>query len=187
MDLQNKRVLFLGSSVTYGYRDSGISFANYMAEKCGLIMIKEAVPGTTLADVAENSYVSRLKRIDTAQSLDLAICQLSTNDAALSLPLEQTEQAIRAITAYVRQTFGCPIAFYTGTYYASEHYARLVELLLALSAELDFPVLDLWSDPDMRAITPEKYRSFMADPIHPNLLGYEQWWTPKFISFCESI
>ena len=187
MDLRNKRVLFLGSSVTYGYRDSGISFADYMAKHCGLVMVKEAVPGTTLADIAENSYVSRLKRVDTEQKFDLFICQLSTNDAALSLPPEQTEKAIRDIIAYVRRTFDCPIMFYTGTYFESENYANLVALRLSLQKELDFYVLDLWHDSDMRAISPEDYSRYMADPIHPNLLGYEQWWLPKFISFCQGI
>lgn len=187
MQLSGKRVLFLGSSVTCGYRDSGISFADYMAQACDFTMVKEAVPGTTLADVSESSYVSRLKRLDTHQSFDLVICQLSTNDAALSLPPVQTEQAIRDIVAYVRQTFDCPITFYTGTYYASEHYARLVELLNCLGNELDFSVLDLWNDDDMRAISPEDYARYMADPIHPNLLGYKQWWLPKFIAFCQKI
>ncbi len=187
MDLRNKRVLFLGSSVTYGYRDSGISFADYMVKHCGLVMVKEAVCGTTLADIAENSYVSRLKRLDPGQNFDLAICQLSTNDAALSLPREQTEKAIRDIIAYVRHTFDCPVMFYTGTYFESENYANLVALLLSLQKELDYYVLDLWNDPDMRAIPPKDYALYMADPIHPNLLGYEQWWLPKFIDFCQNI
>lgn len=187
MELTNKRVLFLGSSVTYGYRDSGISFAEYMAEACGLIMVKEAVPGTTLADIAQSSYVSRLKRLDTHQSFDLVICQLSTNDAALSLPPVQTEQAIRDIVAYVRQTFDCPITFYTGTYFESEQYARLVELLHSLGNELDFSVLDLWNDPEMRAVSAKDYALYMADPIHPTLTGYKQWWLPKFIAFCRGI
>ena len=187
MELYNKRVLFLGSSVTYGYRDSGVSFADYMAERCGLVMVKEAVIGTTLADIADNSYVSRLKRVDTAQGFDLVICQLSTNDASLALPLTQTEQAIRDILDYIKHTFGCPVIFYTGTYYPSEQYASMVTMLLSLRKELGFYVLDLWNDPEMRAVTPEEYARYMADPIHPNLLGYEQWWTPKFIEFCNNI
>lgn len=187
MDLRDKRVLFLGSSVTYGYRDSGISFADYMVTHCGLIMVKEAVPGTTLADVGDQSYVARLKRIDAQQKFDLFICQLSTNDAALSLPSVQTEKAIRDIIAYVRRTFDCPIMFYTGTYFESENYAKLVSLLRSLQKELGVFVLDLYNDPEMRAISPEDYARYMADPIHPNLLGYEQWWLPKFIGFCQNI
>lgn len=187
MELHNKRVLFLGSSVTYGYRDTGISFADYMEKQCGLVMVKEAVPGTTLADIGDQSYVARLERMDTQQKFDLFICQLSTNDAALALPTEQTEQAIREIIAYVRSTFACPIMFYTGTYFESDNYANLVTLLLCLQKELGFFVLDLWNDPEMRAISPEDYARYMADPIHPTLTGYEQWWTPKFILGCEQI
>ena len=28
---------------------------------------------------------------------------------------------------------------------------------------------------------------YMADVIHPTLIGYKEWWTPKFIAFCRSI
>lgn len=63
MNLNGKTVLFLGSSVTYGSVANGISFADIMAEECGINCIKEAVSGTTLADINDNSYVSRLKKL----------------------------------------------------------------------------------------------------------------------------
>ena len=62
MVLKGKTVLFLGSSVTYGSAAGGVSFADMMAETCGIKMIKEAVSGTTLADINDQSYVSRLKK-----------------------------------------------------------------------------------------------------------------------------
>ena len=115
MQLQGKTVLFLGSSVTYGSASGGVSFAELMAEKCDFRCVKEAVSGTTLADIDERSYVARLKTVDTALPVDLFICQLSTNDAGRELPVEQTEAALRFIITYVKETFGCPIAFYTNT------------------------------------------------------------------------
>ena len=74
-----KRIVFLGSSVTYGSAANGISFADIICEKNGYEMIKEAVSGTTLVDEDDSSYVSRLRRIK-ADRVDLFICQLSTND-----------------------------------------------------------------------------------------------------------
>ena len=64
MELKGKNILFLGSSVTYGSASGGISFVDLMAERCKSNCIKEAVSGTTLADINEDSYVSRLKRVD---------------------------------------------------------------------------------------------------------------------------
>lgn len=187
MNLQNKTVLFLGSSVTYGLAADGVSFADIMSESCGINMIKEAVSGTTLADINEASYVSRLKKLDNSLKVDLFICQLSTNDAALNIPTTQTEAAIRFIIEYVKASFDCPIVFYTGTYFESPRYAELVSLLISLQNEYNFHILNLWSDAEMLSVTRTDYQKYMADPIHPTLCGYREWWTPKFIKICESI
>ncbi len=187
MNLKNKTVLFLGSSVTYGSAAGGVSFADIMAESCGINMIKEAVSGATLAEINENSYVSRLKRLDNSTRVDLFICQLSTNDAALNLPVEQTEAAIRFIIEYVKASFDCPIVFYTGTYFESPRYAELVSLLISLQNEYDFHILNLWDDKEMLSVSQDDYKKYMADPIHPTLCGYREWWTPKFIEICDSI
>lgn len=186
MELKGKTLLFLGSSVTYGSASGGISFADLMAEQCGSTMIKEAVSGTTLADINEQSYVSRLKRIDKDIRIDLFICQLSTNDASLGIALNEVETAIREILTYVTGTFACPILFYTGTRFESERYGDMVKLLWRLQGEYGFYILDLWNDPEMSAVSGDDHRRYMADPIHPNIVGYREWWTPKFITFCRS-
>ncbi len=81
-----KKIIFLGSSVTYGSAAGGISFADIICEKYGYEMIKEAVSGTTLVDENDESYVRRIRGIK-ADSADLFVCQLSTNDASLDSPL----------------------------------------------------------------------------------------------------
>ena len=187
MNLKNKTVLFLGSSVTYGSAAGGVSFADLMVDECGIKCVKEAVSGTTLADLDESSYVSRLKTVDKRLPTDLFICQLSTNDATQNIPLDKVEDAIRAITEYVRATFACPIVFYTGTYYESKAYAAMVDLLYTLKKEYEFYILDLYHDEEMLSVSPVDYARYMYDPIHPNLIGYKEWWTPKFIEFCERL
>lgn len=187
MEIKGKTVLFLGSSVTYGWAAGGVSFADIMAEKDGFDLIKEAVSGTTLVDIGEKSYVSRLKRLDTGLKLDLAVCQLSTNDATRSLPLSDIEGAIRDVVEYTRSTFGCPIAFYTNPYYESTRYAEMVEMLARLSRELDFSVLDLYNDPRVTATLKNKADVYMKDAIHPTLLGYKEWWTPLFEDFVRGL
>ncbi|MBQ1955553.1 MAG: SGNH/GDSL hydrolase family protein [Clostridia bacterium] len=185
MLLKNKTVLFLGSSVTYG--GGNYSFADVMAERCGINCIKEAVSGTTLADRDKTSYVSRLKTVDSETKVDLFICQLSTNDAALNIPLSEVEEAIRFIVEYVQKTFACKVAFYTGTYFENENYRSMVSLLLSLQKEYGFSVLDMYNDVEMRAVGGELYKKYMSDPVHPTSLGYIEWWTPKFIDFCEKL
>ena len=187
MELNNKVILFLGSSVTYGSAANGVSFADIMCDACGATCIKEAVSATTLADINEKSYVSRLKKVDTEIKLDLFICQLSTNDAKKKVDIEKVKDAICFILDYVKNTFGCPMAFYTGTYFECDEYVTMIKLLYELQKEYDFQILDLYNDEEMLAINEEDYKRYMKDPIHPNLLGYTEWWTPKFIEFCKKM
>lgn len=189
MILKNKTVLFLGSSVTYGCGMDGISFADIMSESCGIHCIKEAVCGTTLADIDNQSYVARLKAIDKDTKVDLFVCQLSTNDASptQNIELSQTEKAIRFILDYIKNTFDCPVVFYIGTYFENKKYGRIVDLIYALQKEYEFYILDLYHDEGMLAVSKEDYQQYMNDPVHPTLKGYKEWWTPRFIDFFEKL
>ncbi len=187
MDLKGKNVLFLGSSVTYGSASGGVSFADIMAGICEFNCIKEAVSGTTLADIGNRSYVSRLKCIDPELKADLFICQLSTNDATKGIAIEETEKAIRDIVCHVEHTYGCRIIFFTSTYFNSPAYEEMISLLYKIRDDYGFSVLDLYNDAEMRSVLDEKIKRYMRDPIHPTLVGYEEWWTPKFIDFCKNL
>ena len=187
----SKRIIFLGSSVTYGSAAGGISFADIICEKNGYEMIKEAVSGTTLVDSEERSYISRLRKIDCA-SADLFICQLSTNDASLGKPLGVISDtrdidsfdvntiagAIEYILAYVTDKWHCPMAFYTGTRFDSEAYSNMVALLGKIAKKWNIEIIDLWNEPSFNAVSRDDYRKYMNDPVHPTLQGYKEWWAP---------
>ena len=187
----SKMIIFLGSSVTFGSASGGISFADIICEKNGYEMIKEAVSGTTLVDSDDQSYVSRLRRID-CESADLFICQLSTNDASLGKPIGAISDslkmndfdtntiagAIEYILAYVINKWRCPIAFYTGTKYDSELYSQMVSLLIEIARKWNIRIIDLWNEPSFNSVSQEDYSKYMHDPIHPTLLGYKEWWAP---------
>lgn len=184
--LCGKVILFLGSSVTEGSGTGGISFADILAEKDGIVMYKEAIGGTTLAGDSDSTYVQRMKngRLPKDVKADAMVCQLSTNDVWQGFPLEAVEAAIREIVRYTRETWGCKIFFYTGSRFASDVYGSMVELLHRLAAELDFEILDLWNDPEMLAVDPADYARYMEpDGVHPRIEGYRDWWYPKFAAF----
>lgn len=200
--LKGKTILFLGSSVTYGSAADGISFVEHIAARTGCYVIKEAISGTTLADLDDQSYVSRLKRISGAVCPDLFVCQLSTNDASHCVPLGKTGEpepdmktvtgAVAAIVQYVREKWRCPVIFYTNPRYESAAYAKMVEALHTLASSMDFSVIDLWNDTAFNRITAEQRVRFMADEIHPTDTGYREWWTPviekelvRFLLCCE--
>lgn len=77
---KGKKILFLGSSVTLGVAAENFSFVDMLRLKYDINAIKEAVSGTTLVDIGDNSYISRIKKYSKKDNIDLVVCQLSTND-----------------------------------------------------------------------------------------------------------
>ena len=199
--LRGKTVLFLGSSVTYGACAFGKSFVDDLAEIYGVNAVKEAVSGTTLADLNGSSYVARLKKLDPALRADAFVCQLSTNDASKNVPLgavaagfakedfdtSTVAGAIEYIFAYAKETWGCPVAFYTQARYDSAAYAEMVTLLCAVREKWGITVIDLWNSEAVNDITPEARRRYMADAIHPTRAGYRAWWLPVIAEALQNI
>ena len=188
--LEGMNILYLGSSVTNGSASRGFSFADYIAKRNNTTFVKEAVNGTTLVDEGKNSYIKRLEDVNTSQKFDLVICQLSTNDATKGLPIGDLSiskepdtstitGAIEHIIRYVKRTWGCPVVFYTGSYYESKDYSDMVDMLNSLTKMYDIGVIDLYTDEEFNNITDQQRSLYMADPIHPTKAGYLEWWTPK--------
>lgn len=192
--IKGKTYIFLGSSVTYGSAAKGESFVDFLEKRDGITAVKEAVSGTCLVDEKDSSYVSRLKTIDKSINADAFICQLSTNDATKKKPLGRVSEgfdkntfdtktvagAIEYIISYVKETWNCPVIFYTGTKYDSKQYEKMINLLYEIQKKWDIQILDLWNDEDMNSVSKEDYRLYMANGIHPTRAGYREWWLPKF-------
>lgn len=192
--IKGKTVIFLGSSVTFGYGSLGVSFVEYLEKIDGIIPVKEAVSGTTLADIKDNSYVSRLKTIDTTIKADAFVCQLSTNDATKNIPLGEISDskdinsfdtttvagAIEYIICYVKNTYNCPVIFYTQAKYNSEYYAEMVDLLFEIQKKWDISIIDLWNNDSINNISDDKKKLYLVDFIHPTKAGYKEWWLPEF-------
>lgn len=188
-------LIWIGSSVTYGAHASGhYSMVDAIQDNHpGTICEKYAISATTLVNQSDESYVARLKRIPKDKQPDLVIVQLSTNDATTGKEFGEIAEgfdaaefddttiagAIETIIAYAQETFGCRVVFYTGTYIEKEGYAEMVELLHAIQEKWGIGVIDMFNNDDMTALYgTEQYNSYMFDEVHPNKLGYVEWWTP---------
>ncbi len=195
--LEGKTIIFLGSSVTYGSNARGESFVDFLVKRDGITAVKEAVSGTLLVDQksrGKESYISRMKTIDPGIQADAFVCQLSTNDATKDKELgtvsdgtelddfdtQTVAGAIEYIIVYARETWNCPVIFFTGTKYDSENYGLMVELLLQIQEKWDIGVIDLWNDEEMNAVSESDYDLYMVNGIHPSRAGYREWWTPVF-------
>lgn len=198
--LQGKTVFWLGSSVTAGAGSEDESMVDFLAKKHGVNCIKEAVSGTHLANRTETSYVSRFNNYlasdDRAEHLDAFVCQLSTNDKYFpdrfgavtaddvkdvsALDPTTTFGAIEYIIATARETWDCPIFFYTNPPMGDENYGAMVEALEQIAAKWDVTIIDMYRDEAFNAITEEEFFLYMSDDIHPTRAGYRDWWLPKF-------
>ena len=188
--LVGKRICVLGSSVADGYASQGWSVPEYLSRRFSCECAKEAVSGTTLVDTEPLSYVSRLRGLDTQVRYDLFIVQLSTNDATRGKPLGEISRdndfdtttvtgAIGSIINYVRETWNCPVVFFTGSCYGSEAYGAMVGRLHELQERCGIGVIDLWSGESFNQIPDELRAVYMADDIHPTKAGYRDWWGPE--------
>ena len=223
--LKGKTIYWLGSSVTYGSASQSESMADYLAALTGCTSKKDAVSGTTIfddnktADTGINSYTRRLtnsKVFDKTEKVDAFVCQISTNDARNDrltkrgflthedkievddFDLATTIGGIEYIIAYVTSTWGCPVYFYSGSYFGDTgdrkstnptgtNYAKLIEDVYAIAdkwnsyEDYHVGVIDLYNDEDFNAQASNTYYKWAtSDAIHPRRAGYLQWWTPYF-------
>ena len=193
--LAGLNIIWLGSSVTYGAQSGGhYSMVDAIQDNHpGTVCEKYAISATTLVNEKEDSYVGRMKLISKDETPDLFVVQLSTNDATTGKPMgEVTDStdpadfddttiagAIETIISYVKETFGCPVVFYTGTYIEKEGYDEMVDLLLQIQEKWGIGVVDMYHNEEMTArYGTDLYNEYMHDEIHPFRKGYVEWWTP---------
>ncbi len=56
----------------------------------------------------------------------------------------------------------------------------MVTLLKEIAAVHAIGIIDLWDDESFNETGRQNYARFMADPIHPTLDGYTEWFAPYF-------
>ena len=226
--LKDKVIYWLGSSVTYGSASNGQSMADYLSALTGCVSKKDAVSGTTIfddnasSDTGANSYTRRLvnsKTFDKNEKVDAFVCQISTNDArndrlnkrgmitdedvyeSKDFNKATTLGGIEFIISYVTETWGCPVYFYSGSYFGDtgtrknsnpkgSEYSKLVDQVKEIAEKynniqgFNVGVIDLYNDAEFNAVASDNYYSWcMSDSIHPKAAGYLQWWTPYFESY----
>ena len=192
--LKDGKICVLGSSVVYGASSQQVAVGEFLSKRFDCDLTKEAVSGTTLVDNGEKSYIQRmLNNIDPNEHFDLFVCQLSTNDATQELPLGEIVDstdlndfdtstvtgAIQYVICYARQTWNCPVVFFTGSRYDSPAYEAMVQRLMELKDLYEVGVVDLWTSDSFNNISDAQRSLYMDDNIHPTKAGYRDWWGPE--------
>lgn len=199
----------LGSSVSYGSANNGVSFAEGIAKEFGCAVEKQTVSGTTLRDLSGTvdpsggkSYVDRLANFNVNSAPDAIIVQLSTNDATQgfgannsllgevdfeefsleNFNIKTTVGAMEYIIAYAKEYWDCEVIFYTNPKFKNDNYERLVEALADVKEKWDISVVDFYNYKDMSPLTDAQLKAYMSDDIHPNQSGYD-WMTEVFCEY----
>lgn len=189
--LTGKKVLFLGSSVTFGFGALGESFVDFLWKKDGVEAIKDAENGTTLVEQDVNypgdSYVARFKENLKYEAPDMLVIQLSTNDAKRNEKLGKISDndcfdtktitgALEYIISNAQKNWKCPILIYTNPYFESNLYSQMVELSHKLVEKYNIEILDFYNNSNFK----NQDKLYMADEIHPTRAGYKEKWLPEF-------
>lgn len=188
---------FLGSSVTRGSATDGVSFVEVLSERMGCCCIKNAVDGTTLADIEERSYPWRLRSLPPPEETAHFFIQLSTNDVARGVPIGVVHKGMdRAnidrstalggaedIILFLRSHYRAPITFFT-SWCDNVAYAKLVGGIYELRKKYSIGVLDFYRFQNMPAIAPSEFASYKADGTHPNAKGY-RYMAERFIQYLK--
>lgn len=189
--LIGKRILFLGSSVTFGFGALGESFVDFLWKKDGVEAVKDAEDGTTLVEQDVNysgdSYVARFKENLHLETPEMLVLQLSTNDALKNKEIGKISTnddfdtqtitgALEYIISKAQKVWHCPILIYTNPYFENSLYSQMVKRSHELVEKYDIQILDLYNDPNFK----NQDKLYMADEIHPTRAGYKEKWLPKF-------
>jgi len=85
---------------------------------------------------------------------------------------------VEYIIGFARETWNCPVLFYTNPRYQDSRYGKMAELLEQIAAKWEIRVIDMWNDPLFPKVTWQQRQQYMADSIHPTRAGYLRWWLP---------
>ena len=193
--LYGKTIYHLGSSISYGSANGGVSFADQIRDVTGSKMVKQTVSGTTLSAQKSNSYAQRWSNFTFTDNPDYLIIQLSTNDftnsgitlGAVGTQKEGFDKNTTAgaleyiISETLKKSPDTKVVIYSCAVresWAQSHseYTRFANIELAkLQQKWGILIVDLFS---LEPLLP----NIMSDDIHPNKQGYALLFTPTMIN-----
>ncbi|MBD5429117.1 SGNH/GDSL hydrolase family protein [Lactobacillus sp.] len=190
-ELNNHYVLFLGSSVTFGFGGLGESFVDYLWKKDGLRAIKDSENGTTLVNIdtfkPNDSYVARFQADLSDPAPEAVVLQLSTNDVRhgreelgkisdAHYDTKTITGALEYILSEIKLLWHCPVIIFTNPDFGEPFYGKMVDRTLELKEKWQFELIDFYHDPTFK----NHDNLYMADAIHPTRAGYREKWLPIF-------
>jgi len=204
MELKNKKVCFLGDSITAGCGTSAeeCRYTNVFARKTGAVIQVNGISGTRIAKQTKQSeweqhdryYIPRVDELET--DADVVVVFGGTNDfghgdapfgtmadrddttfcGAMHVMLEKLINRFPAATIVLLTPLHRPSENDPVNEIGIERplLCEYVAAEKAIAAEYSVPVLDLWSVSGMQPCIPVQKELYMPDGLHPNDRGAER-------------
>ena len=204
MDIAQKKVLFLGDSITEGCGASSVEncFVSLIAKNNPLASVYNyGVGGTRIAPqkqdilngIPRNDFIKRAAAME--KKADLVCVFGGTNDychgdAPLGKFGDKTPDtfygALYTLSTYLQNNYlNAQIVFFTPLHRSDEEVKTIkpdgehilkeyVEAVKQNAEYFSFPVLDLWKEGGMQPCVPSVKKEYMPDGLHPNDKGYER-------------
>ena len=194
MELKNKKINFLGDSITEGAGASIYEncYVEVLKRKFSLAEARNyGIGGTRIARQRipsaeakfDRDFPSRVAEMD--EDADIVVVFGGTNDhghgdAPIGCESDRTPDtfigACHTLYASLKDKFSCPIVVLTPPHRAVENREDGIELkdyvnlIKAIAPQYGLPVLDLY---EISAICPETLATLTGDGLHPNDRGHE--------------
>jgi lysophospholipase L1-like esterase len=197
MELKDKKIVFLGDSITQGIgaSDLELCYVNRFAAMTGAKVVNYGIGGTRIArrrvphenPVYDQDFCSRYHTMD--DDADIVVVFGGTNDYGHGdAPLgNMWDRDVRSFygachvlfSSLVAKYPGKPIVIMTPMHRVTE-LDKVPSLRAFVQAEREvaefysIPVLDLWSNLGICAQVPEQKALYFKDLVHPNDAGHEK-------------
>ncbi len=215
MELKNKKINFLGDSITEGWGTTSVDkcFVSLIASEYGAVCRNYGVGGTRMTweytpdgKVIGKDFCSRAVQMDT--DADAVIILGGTNDFHGEVPIGRMTDttpvsfygAWNTLCTYLTEKYlGKPIVIMTPLHRCNEdnprgedkpcdvrNFKAYINVIREIAEYYSFPLLDLYAQSGIQPRIPLVKETYMPDGLHPNDAGHALL-AQKIASFLKSI
>lgn len=198
MELKNKKIVFLGDSITRGQgaSDPSLSYVNLFAAATGAKVVNYGIGGTRIArrltphevEQFNKDFCGRFQEMD--DDADMVVVFGGTNDfgGVVPTPLGQPEDRDLCtlygachflfsglITKYPDKPIVIMTPMHRVSDFMKDRYLRsYVQVIREVAEYYSLPVVDLWANLGICPLVPAQKALYMVDNVHPNDAGHQK-------------
>lgn len=186
-------VLFFGTDFTRG-KKGDISFVDQLQEKKLIHAMKFCSDDdvTLTKRRNDNNYIDMLTSLPVDEYMPAYVMieipygdikrhskigEISDGAWCADFDTKTLIGAMEYIVIYCRDTWGCPVGFYTGYYPEDEDYQKLIDAMNIVAEKWKVDTIDFCNSPSI-TINDDNKKEYLASKHYPTAQGYKEFFTP---------